>query len=46
MPLSTAVLSEMYALTRGKVPLVGCGGVATGEDAYRKIRAGMLCVWC
>ncbi|GBG00443.1 dihydroorotate dehydrogenase mitochondrial [Raphidocelis subcapitata] len=37
---TTAVLADMYRLTRGAVPLVGCGGVASGEDAYRKIRAG------
>ena len=42
LPLSTEVLSEMYTLTRGKVPLIGCGGVASGEDAYRKIRAGAM----
>lgn len=40
MPLSTAVLSDMYKLTGGQVPIIGCGGVASGEDAYRKIRAG------
>lgn len=38
--LSTRVLSNMYRLTKGKIPLVGCGGVMTGEDAYTKIRAG------
>jgi dihydroorotate dehydrogenase len=37
---STAVLAEMYRLTRGKVPLIGVGGVASGADAYTKIRAG------
>mmetsp|Transcript_28375 Transcript_28375/g.47624 ORF Transcript_28375/g.47624 Transcript_28375/m.47624 type:complete len:159 (+) Transcript_28375:3-479(+) len=37
---STALLSEMYALTRGTIPLVGCGGVTSGQDAYAKIRAG------
>lgn len=40
MEPSTAVLSDMYRLTGGEVPLVGCGGVSSGEDAYRKIRAG------
>jgi dihydroorotate dehydrogenase len=30
----------MYRLTQGKLPLVGCGGVASGADAYAKIRAG------
>ncbi|AIB12691.1 dihydroorotate dehydrogenase [Azospirillum argentinense] len=37
---STAVLREMYGLTGGKVPLVGVGGIASGADAYAKIRAG------
>ena len=40
MEPSTRALSDMYRLTGGKVPLVGCGGVTSGEDAYRKIRAG------
>lgn len=42
--LSTTVLREMYILTRGKIPLVGCGGISSGEDAYRKIRAGATLV--
>ncbi len=37
---STAVLREMYALTGGKLPLIGVGGIASGADAYAKIRAG------
>lgn len=37
---STAVLKEIYALTGGKLPLVGVGGIASGADAYAKIRAG------
>ena len=37
---STAVLRDMYRLTRGQVPIVGVGGVATGEQAYAKVRAG------
>ncbi|KAK9115524.1 hypothetical protein Sjap_014471 [Stephania japonica] len=38
--MSTNVLKEMYILTRGKIPLVGCGGICSGEDAYKKIRSG------
>ncbi|KAK6931762.1 Dihydroorotate dehydrogenase domain [Dillenia turbinata] len=38
--LSTKILKEMYILTRGKIPLIGCGGISSGEDAYKKIRAG------
>jgi dihydroorotate dehydrogenase len=37
---STACLVEMYRLTKGRLPLIGCGGVASGADAYAKIRAG------
>ena len=38
--LSTQVLSEVYRLTEGRIPLIGVGGVASGADAYAKIRAG------
>lgn len=27
-------------LTSGKVPIIGCGGISSGADAYAKIRAG------
>jgi dihydroorotate dehydrogenase len=37
---STTLLSDMYRLTSGKVPLIGVGGIASGADAYQKIRAG------
>lgn len=37
---STRVLAEFHALLDGRVPLVGVGGVASGADAYAKIRAG------
>ena len=37
---STALLSRMYRLTGGKLPLIGVGGVAHAHDAYAKIRAG------
>jgi dihydroorotate dehydrogenase len=40
LALSTACLAAMYRFTEGRVPLVGCGGVASGADAYAKIRAG------
>jgi len=41
---STRVLSEMYKLTAGKIPLIGVGGIASGADAYAKIRAGATLV--
>jgi dihydroorotate dehydrogenase len=34
------VLGDLYRLTEGRIPLIGVGGVASGADAYRKIRAG------
>lgn len=40
MAKSTACLAGFYRLTRGKIPLIGCGGIASGADAYAKIRAG------
>ncbi len=38
--LSTRVLSDMRRLTEGKVPIVGVGGIESGERAYAKIKAG------
>jgi dihydroorotate dehydrogenase len=37
---STAVVRMLYRLGRGALPIVGVGGVASGADAYDKIRAG------
>ena len=41
---STRVLARLSALTQGRLPLVGVGGVASAEDAYVKIRAGASAV--
>ena len=41
---STKMLSEIYKVTRGKVPLIGVGGISSGKDAYVKIRAGATLV--
>jgi dihydroorotate dehydrogenase len=30
----------MYRCTGGKIPIIGCGGIASGADAYAKIRTG------
>ncbi|KFO95605.1 hypothetical protein N300_09114, partial [Calypte anna] len=38
--LSTQTIREMYALTRGQVPIIGVGGVSSGRHALEKIRAG------
>ncbi len=37
---STRVLAKFYRLTGGRLPLIGVGGIASGSDAYEKIRAG------
>jgi dihydroorotate dehydrogenase len=37
---STDCLTAMYRLTQGRIPIIGCGGIASGADAYAKIRAG------
>eukprot|EP00106_Octopus_bimaculoides_P017896 XP_014785338.1 PREDICTED: dihydroorotate dehydrogenase (quinone), mitochondrial-like [Octopus bimaculoides] len=38
--MSTQILSDMYSLTQGKIPIIGVGGISSGKDAYDKIRAG------
>ncbi|GMH33292.1 hypothetical protein BSKO_01126 [Bryopsis sp. KO-2023] len=38
--LSTKCVGEMYVLTKGAVPIIGCGGISSGQQAYEKIRAG------
>jgi dihydroorotate dehydrogenase len=40
MDPSTRVLADLYRLTEGRVPMIGIGGVCSGETAYRKVRAG------
>jgi dihydroorotate dehydrogenase len=37
---ATRSLSALYRLTGGALPIIGCGGVTSGADAYTKIRAG------
>src|ERR1019366_7742927 len=37
---ATTCLADMYRYTGGKLPIIGCGGVASGADAYAKSRAG------
>jgi len=38
--LSTRQLARFYSLTRGKVPLIGAGGISNAEQAWSKICAG------
>ncbi|PCI37931.1 MAG: dihydroorotate dehydrogenase (quinone) [Rhodospirillaceae bacterium] len=37
---STRVLSEIYAATKGQLPLIGVGGIEDGRGAFEKILAG------
>ena len=37
---ATKVLSNLFEMTGGKIPLIGCGGISTADDAYERIRAG------
>ena len=38
--LATQTIRDIFELTNGKVPIIGVGGVSSGEDAFEKIRAG------
>ncbi|OYX07904.1 MAG: dihydroorotate dehydrogenase (quinone) [Rhizobiales bacterium 32-66-8] len=40
MALSTERLATLARMLDGQIPLIGCGGIASGADAYAKIRAG------
>ncbi|KAJ2647313.1 dihydroorotate dehydrogenase [Coemansia sp. RSA 1250] len=31
---------EMYRLTKGRIPIIGCGGISSAEDALRFAKAG------
>lgn len=37
---STEIIRSIYRMTQGKIPIIGVGGIFTGQDAYEKIRAG------
>lgn len=41
---STAVLRQIRRLTEGKLTLIGVGGIASGADAFAKIKAGATLV--
>lgn len=41
---STTILRTLYGKTRGRIPLIGVGGIATAEQAHAKIRAGASAV--
>ena len=33
-------MAAAFRASRGRLPIVGVGGISTGDDAYEKIRAG------
>ena len=37
---STEIISQIYRLTEGRIPIIGVGGIFTAEDAWEKICAG------
>src|SRR5256714_6792247 len=37
---STQMIAELYALTGGRIPLIGVGGIFNADDAWKKICAG------
>tara|TARA_B100000686_G_scaffold329346_1_gene390410 strand:+ start:2081 stop:3148 length:1068 start_codon:yes stop_codon:yes gene_type:complete len=39
-PIALRLVADMYQRTGGNVPIIGCGGIASGEDAYAMIKAG------
>ena len=41
---STQILREFYMASEGRIPLIGVGGIASGADAYAKIKAGASAV--
>nr|SVE71767.1 EOG090X08P9 [Daphnia similis] len=38
--LSTRCIRDFYRLTNGQIPIIGVGGISSGQDAYEKILAG------
>lgn len=39
-PLAVRCIADVYSATEGKVPIIGTGGVVTGEDALELMMAG------
>ena len=40
MQKSTKMLRDTYKISEGKIPLIGVGGIFTGQDIIEKIRNG------
>jgi len=41
---ATSFIRHIYQATRGRLPIIGVGGIFTAEDAYEKIKAGATAV--
>jgi dihydroorotate dehydrogenase len=41
---STEIISSIYKLTKGTLPIIGVGGIFTAQDAFEKISAGACLV--
>ena len=39
-PLAIKALETLYKATEGKIPLIGCGGISSGQDALDFAKAG------
>ncbi|MCI5060780.1 MAG: quinone-dependent dihydroorotate dehydrogenase [Alphaproteobacteria bacterium] len=37
---STEIIRSFYKLTKGAIPIIGVGGISSGQEAYAKIKAG------
>ncbi|KAG5666363.1 hypothetical protein PVAND_014394 [Polypedilum vanderplanki] len=37
---SRRMIEDVYKMTNGKIPIIGVGGIGSGQDAYEKIIAG------
>jgi dihydroorotate dehydrogenase len=42
--LANTCLAKLYRASGGRIPIIGCGGIASGADAYARIRAGATLV--
>lgn len=39
-PLALQTVNKIYKLTQGQIPIVGCGGISSGQDAIDFAKAG------
>jgi dihydroorotate dehydrogenase len=42
--ISTDIIRKFATILDGKIPIIGVGGIASGEDAINKIKAGATLV--